>query len=215
MRPLRHVLACTLVLLAVSACSSSSDTANTDQTTDATTSSTQSSTPSTEATTPTDATTSDDQSSGAGLSGTGFSIAVPDGWEDVTDIAKQNNQAADVAVAEVAKNGEFRTNFNTVTPNPIDASVTDAQLAAQAAKELKGVTHAPVTPIDAPDVDGSPALGQTSEVQTSGFKLTLVQYIVRHDDKVYALTTTFETKNADEAKQKLDEILASWKWSKA
>src|SRR6476659_10473851 len=142
MRPLRHVLACTLVLLAVSACSSSSDTANTDQTTDATTSSTQS----TEATTPTDATTSDDQSSGAGLSGTGFSIAIPDGWEDVTDIAKQNNQAADVAVAEVAKNGEFRTNFNTVTPNPIDASVTDAQLAAQAAKELKGVTHAPVTP---------------------------------------------------------------------
>ena len=205
MRLLRHTLVGTLVLVALSACSSGSDDASTDPTTDATTSAT-STTESTD-TTPTDDTTSSDQSSGAGVSGTGYSVAIPDGWEDVTDLAKQTNQAADVALAEPVKAGEFRTNFNTVTPNPIDASVTDAQLSAQAAKELKSVTQAAVTPLEAPDFDGSPALGQTSEAQAKGFKVTLVQYIVRHEDKVYAITMTFESKNAEAAQAKLDEIV--------
>ncbi len=51
-----------------------------------------------------------------------------------------------------------------------------------------------------------------SEAEASGFKLTLVQYLIRHDDKVYATTMTFETKRADEAQSVVNDIVASWTW---
>ncbi len=205
MLPVRLALAGSLSLLALAACSGGDGTssgATPDQTT----------TSATMETTSTEATSSTAESSGAGVSGTGYSIAIPDGWEDVLAAAQRTNSAADVAVAEPQQPGEFRTNFNTVTPNPIDDSVTDQQLAAQAARELKSVTHTAVTPVDAPDFDGTPALGQTSETAASGFTVTLIQYIVRHQGQVYATTMTFDSTKADDAKAALDDIVASWTW---
>ncbi len=212
----RTALAASVALLALAACSSASDTAGTDTAGTDTTGDSTTPTQETAATSPTEVTTTSEPTSSAAdastLRGTGYSVSLPDGWEDVTDVAKQSNAAADVALAEPASSTEFRMNFNVVDPNPINAGVSDDELAAQAAKELKSVTQAKVTSISGPDFDGSPSLGQTSQAEASGFTVSLIQFLVRHDDQVYATTMTFETKRTDEAKAVLDEIVASWTW---
>ncbi|HEY7045132.1 MAG TPA: hypothetical protein VH419_15785, partial [Nocardioidaceae bacterium] len=221
-------LACVAV---VSACSSASDTEQSgndgndgnDTVSSATQTEPDSSTPPTttepsESTEPTETeptgqTQTGDGQGGNQLVGTGYSVEVPQQWEDVTDLARQQNAQADIAMAEPQQSGKFRTNFNVVRPNPIPDSVTDAQLAVQAARELNSVTHNKVSRLDGPDFDGEHSLGQTSKASASGFSVTLVQYLVRHDGKVYATTMTFDSTRAAQAQQVLDDIVDSWSWT--
>lgn len=210
MRSLRPALATGLSLLVVSACSSASDTQDQGDTTSPTVAET--STEASTASEPADPTEPTSQSSGDTLSGDGYDVTPPTDWQDVTEVAKQSNPQADVAMAEPQEAADFRTNFNVVAPSPVSADVTEQELAGQAAKELKSVTGTAVTPVDGPDFDGTTALGQTSETSASGFDVTLIQYLVIHDGKVYATTMTFESKRSDEAQNDLDDIVSSWTW---
>jgi hypothetical protein len=147
------------------------------------------------------------------VQGQGYTISVPKGWVDATATAKQNNQAADIAIAEETSPGSFRTNFNVVNPTPISASVTKAQVLAEAARELKGVTHANVATFAGPVFDGTRSSGQTSDTTTSGLHFTLIQYIVIRQGTVYGTTLTFESKRAKDAKSNLAKIVRSWTWT--
>ena len=203
-RPGLTLVTSVVALLALSGCSGSDDADGSDATTSGTTSS---------ATSPTDDTPSSDAPAGDTVSGSDYSIVVPDGWEDVTDIAKQNSSQADIAVAEPQAGAEFRTNFNVVTPRPLPDGVSDEQLADQAATELQSVTNSKVTPIDVPvDFDGAQAIGQTSQTTTQGFTITITQFVLVHEDQVFATTLTYDDKRADEAMDKLTDIAGSWTW---
>ena len=195
-------IASAVVLLALPACSGSDDGADTTTTSAASSD-----------TTPTDEATSSDGAAGDSVTGSGYSIAVPSGWEDVTELAKQSNSQADIAVAEPQTQGEFRTNFNVVTPTPLPDGVGDDELADQAAKELESVTNSEVTPLDVTvDFDGANALGQTSKTTTQGFTITITQYLLVHEDQIFATTLTYDEKRADEAMDSLTEIADSWTW---
>lgn len=190
------VLAAAASLLLVAACGGASDTTSNDNSTPPTT---------TGGSATTDA---------AGtLSGQGYSVVIPADWDDITAEAKQHNSKADVAMAEPQQDQVFRTNFNVVVPNQIDPGVSDAELAKEAARELRTVTKSAVTPVSAPDFDGSPALGQTSSTSASGVDVSLIQYFVVKDGLVYATTMTFGTDQTDQAKATLDEIVGSWTWA--
>ncbi len=188
------VVAAAAAFLLVTACSSASDT----------TTSGDESTSSTATQTTTTATT---------LAGQGFSVDIPAGWENITTEAKQQNDLADIALAEPSQGQAFRTNFNVVEPNQIDSGVSSDELAKQAARELKNVTKSAVTPVSAPDFDGDPALGQASSTTASGVDVSLIQYFVIKNGLVYAATMTFDSRQADEAKATLDEIIGSWSWT--
>ncbi len=209
MRTLRLALTAAVTLTALVGCSSASDTKDESETTSGseTLSPTESAT---SATTPTEAPTSDD--TGGSMSGIGFIVSMPSGWQDATDIAKQQSPQVDIAMAESGAS-EFRTNFNTVQPSPVPSGLTDKQLAAQSAAQLKSITHNEVTPVDGPDLDGTSSLGQTSKATVGDSEVTLIQYLAVHDDQLYATTMTFETSRADEAEATLDEIIASWTWT--
>ena len=198
-------IASAVALLALPACSGSDDEPDGSDTT--TTSAASSDT------TPTDEATSSDGAAGDSVTGSGYSIAVPSGWEDVTELAKQSNSQADIAVAEPQTQGEFRTNFNVVTPTPLPDGVGDDELADQAAKELESVTNSEVTPLDVTfDFDGANALGQTSKTTAQGFTITITQYLLVHEDQIFATTLTYDEKRADEAMDTLAEIADSWTW---
>lgn len=195
MRPISRVLAVCIPLVVITGCSSSGGTTPTPQ------SSTSSGTTSTS---PTPAPV---------LQGQGYTISLPKGWVDATATAKQNNQAADIAIAEQTSPGTFRTNFNVVNPTPISANVTKTQVLAEAGRELKGVTHAKVTTFAGPAFDGTSSNGQSSDTTRSGLHFTLIQYIVIRQGKVYGTTLTFESKRAKDARKNLAEIVSSWAWT--
>jgi len=213
------------VLLPVSAaCDSSKDIATTDPTTTPSTPST----PTTPAdstpppTTPTTPPTNPPPTSptpsqvGNRLSGTGFSIAIPADWEDITASLKADNPQLDIAIGE--KNpSTFRTNFNVVTANPTSATIQgDSEpIRKEAATELKTVTHAVVSALPDSIIDGEPAIGQTSTFVPPGStgSVTFLQYVAIHNGMAYPLTMTFATANAADAKPLLASILDSWQWA--
>jgi hypothetical protein len=216
MRTLRLALTSAVTLIVLASCSSASDTKTDTETTspsETTSASETSSSPTESTTSSTEETTSDDSSgSGESIGGIGYTVTLPTGWEDVTDAMKQANARADIGLAEPASTG-FRTNFNVVQPSPVPANVTEQQLAAEAAKELKSVTHQTVTTVEGPDFDGSNSIGQTSGATASGVDVTLIQYIFVHDHKVYATTMTFDASRTDEAQATLDDLVGSWTWT--
>jgi hypothetical protein len=200
-----------VAVLALSACSGSDDSSGGSGATDGET--TAGSTTESEATSPSDD-ASTDEPSGDSVTGTGYSITVPDGWEDVTALAKQSNAQADIAVAEPQESGKFRMNFNVVTPSPLPAGVSDSDLANQAAQELQSVTKAKVKPIEVDyDFDGAKALGQTSTTTAQGFTVTITQFVLVHDDQIFATTMTYEDSREDEAMDKASDIADSWTWN--
>jgi hypothetical protein len=218
---LRSAVIGIVALLALSACSGSDDSSgdSTPATSDSTptTTSTGSQSPSepTDVTTtasPDETTSATEPGGGATVTGAGYTVAVPEGWQDVIDQARRTNAQADVAIAEPAQAGEFRLNFNVVQPSALPAGVTDQQLATQAAKELRSVTHAKVTPVDGPAFDGAPSVGQVSHATAGGFNVTLVQYLVRHQGRLYPTTLTFETSRENEAQAVMTGIVGSWTW---
>ncbi len=210
------------VLLALSvACSSSKDIATTDTTT-TTTDPTPTPAPPSQSTTPSPSTPTTESSStpppttanGNRLSGTGFSIAIPTDWEDITASLKANNPQLDIAIGE--KNASaFRTNFNVVQGNVTTATIErDSEaIRREAASELKSVTHAVVNPLADRTIDGDPAIGQTSSFESTGTSVTFLQYVAIHNGKAYPVTMTYASSNAAKAKPLLDTILGSWQWT--
>ena len=220
-RSLASVAALATVISLTSACSSASDTESSSDETTSTSSPTEfsptESTPveetTSEETTPAE-TDSTDSGDGQTLAGQGYRTSIPSGWEDVTARAKQSQPAVDVAVAAPAS-GDFRTNINVVKPNPAPAGLSDQELAKRAAAELKSVTHTKVKPLPGVEFSGEPSIGQTSIASVPGVekKVALVQYLVVHDDKIYAVTLSFEASKSSEAKQAMTEFVGNWAWT--
>jgi hypothetical protein len=142
------------------------------------------------------------------VEGTGYTIALPEGWTDVTEEAAASQPLVDLAIAEPS--GTFRTNFNVVKPQPFTG--TEEQLVTQSAKELKSVTNSKVTPVDPTTFDGVTALGQTSTLSTGQDDVMLIQYMVVRDEQIHPVTMTFLAENEGEATAVMEEIIASWQW---
>ena len=218
-KPLAAVAVAALLSLCA-ACGGSDDIADDDPSTSPTTTTTTSPTapptsPTTSAPTtsaPTSSSPTDDD--GDRLVGAGFSIAIPEEWEDITASLKEKNPQLDIAIGEKDAT-VFRTNFNVVTATATTATVEAdaAELHKEAAAQLKTVTHATVAPLPDRDIAGDAAIGQTSKFEASGTSVTFVQYLCIHDGKAYPVTMTFATANAEKATATLDTILATWQWT--
>lgn len=151
---------------------------------------------------------------GKKLTGQGYSLTIPDGWEDITASLKAKNPSLDEAIGE-SQSGSFRTNFNVVQPTPTTATVQhDAvELHKEAASELKSVTSSTVSSLPNTSIDGEPAIGQTSKFTTGATPITFIQYIAIHDGLAYPITMTSATENLADAKAKVASILGSWHWT--
>ena len=204
------MLAATASLVLISACSSAEDTASDGEDTTTPAESTSETTtdeqPSESTQTEPDET---EEPEAGGIQGTGYTIALPEGWSDVTEEAAQNQSLVDLAIAAEPVDS-FRTNFNVVKPQPFAG--TEEELVEQSAQELESVTNSKVTPVDAVEFDGVSALGQTSTLAAAQGDVTLIQFMVVRDEKIHPVTMTFLAANEDEATAVMEDIIASWQW---
>lgn len=183
--------------------STSSPSANTPTTTASTTS------PPTSGSTPT--ASAAPPATGARVSGNGYSLAEPTGWQDITATIKASNPKIDKALGAPQTTG-FRTNFNVVV-TPTSGSFTQAQLQTEAARELTSVTHTRVTSLPTSSLDGTTVIGQTSQLAKAGVRITFIQYLGVRPGNAYALTMTFAPQNSAQAKSTLASIVSSWQWA--
>lgn len=208
----------TAVLLPLSVgCSSSDDVARDGDTTSGT-STTTAPTTTPPPTTPTTPVTSSDletttPSDGDWLSGTGYSVAIPDGWVDITADLQSDSPTVELAMGEASATG-FRTNLNVVNGGTATGTIEDAgpEIRREAARELMSLTKTVVTPLPDRSIDGEAALGQTSSFVSSGKAVTFVQYYVVHAGTVFPVTLTFAPDQRAEAQRALDQVLVSWRW---
>lgn len=216
MRPVASavaVFAATASLVLVSACSSAEDAATDgDETTTVETTPVDTTPEETTAGSTTASTTEEsdaiEQPTDGRVGGSGFTVGLPEGWEDVSEEAAANQSLVDIAIA--APSGTFRTNFNVVQPQPF--SGTTEELVKQSASELRSVTKTKVTAVAATDFDGVSAPGQTSSLDTEAGDVTLIQYMVVRGGQVHPVTMTFLTEQTSESTAEMDEIIASWQW---
>ena len=207
------LLAATAGLVLVSACSSAEDAASDGEDTTSAESTAEPTTD--EETTESEPTESEeneseenDEPAEGDVEGSGYTIALPEGWTDVTEEAAASQPLVDLAIADPS--GTFRTNFNVVKPQPFTG--TEEQLVTQSAEELKSVTNSKVTPVDPTTFDGVTALGQTSTLSTGQDDVMLIQYMVVRDEQIHPVTMTFLAENESEATAVMEEIIASWQW---
>lgn len=207
------LLAATAGLVLVSACSSAEDAASEgDDATSAESTAEPTTDEETSESEPTDSEETEPEETGESdegdVEGTGYTIALPEGWTDVTEEAAASQPLVDLAIADPS--GTFRTNFNVVKPQPFTG--TEEQLITQSAEELESVTNSKVTPVDPIAFDGVTALGQTSTLSTGQDDVMLIQYMVVRDEQIHPVTMTFLAENESEATQVMEEIIASWQW---
>lgn len=150
----------------------------------------------------------------ARLEGTGYSLEIPDGWEDITADLLAQNPRLDVALGETKFTG-FRTNLNVVRTSGYTATIEENRPAIrrEAAAELRSITKTMVRSLADRSVAGEAAIGQTSTFVSSGTSVTFQQYVVVHERAAYTVTMTFATQDRAPAESLLASILSSWQWA--
>ncbi|MGI8614326.1 MAG: hypothetical protein ACR2KL_10365 [Nocardioidaceae bacterium] len=143
------------------------------------------------------------------VSGTGYSYAVPDGWDDI--INESEAQGADTFVRSTEVVDGFRTNINTVV-NPAHG-VTDLDtIRNEAATELEHTVGKRPSQIADITIAGERAIGQRAQFTTSGIDITMTQYATVHNDQFVVMTVTSATADVSTAVQAAQTVVSSWSW---
>lgn len=155
--------------------------------------------------------TDDSAVTSAGPAGTleakdgGFTVDVPEDWEDAIDLVDVDSvQLAMKAPEQV--DGFFMNVL--VTKEEYVRNLTSA--VEQAAQELAGDDDYEL--LEAAPVDGNRAPGYTLEREVQDKTLVQTQRWVSHDGTLYVVTMSALKSQADEAAPILDELLESWRW---
>jgi hypothetical protein len=187
------------------------DDTKTEKTTDAPT------TDSTEGTdTPTESGTDVPDIGGPTITGLGYTVQIPTGWNDGTaDFVKQNP-----GLTTLDKVFLWGDTFNTARGNVIVE--TQSSYGSTDPNDLKsnwktaltqGDSSAEVTDIADTTIGGQTALGvDIARTNDSDVKVSQRSYLVINGDKGYSITVSLrEGDNA--VLQKFDQILSTWRWS--
>jgi len=170
----------------------------------------------TNVTTPTTPTTpADTGATGEGrVSGTGYSFALPAGFEDQTGETATGAIRVDRLLIGPTEEG-FRTNINVVrVPNPRPG--TDAtELAGQFTQELESIGVRALRRLPDATIDGEPAIVNGYRPRAPGGRdVQGRQAGVVHDGNVYSITlTAARGEPFFDAVPAFQQVLATWQWA--
>lgn len=188
----------------------------TDDTTSSTASTEETSEPSSstppEPTDPTETTETTDAPAGDSIDGDGYTYAIPDGWEDVSD--DPASAQADSAVRVSDPTAAFGTNVNVIVgASQCVSAGEDIETGRDCFKqEIEGLVDSPVEELSDITIDGETAIGQTASTEQQGETLVFTQYFAAHEDNVFVVTLTAPQSEADAGASALDSIISSWAW---
>lgn len=147
---------------------------------------------------------------GPRISGSGYSYAVPKGW----DMPKQDIPGFDFdSFAAALRDGDgFSDNMNVVVS---PAGAMDPSQAEQAAEaELTTAGAKEVTVLDRVSIAGVESPHVTALMSLNDTRYQIEQFYPAQGDKGYVVTFSFSTSVDEGARAEvIDAVLASWEWS--
>jgi len=157
---------------------------------------------------PTDAETTE-PAEGETIDGEGYTYAIPEGWEDISE--EPEAAAADSFVRVSDASQGFGTNINViVSPS---GGATDIEAARESFKQgLETVADSPVEQVENISIDGETAIGHTATADQQGRTLVFTQYATLHEESLYIVTLTAPEDDAEDGRAALDTVLTSWAW---
>jgi hypothetical protein len=165
------------------------------------------------------------------VEGTGYTYAVPDGWEDVSDQAEEEIDVGgfrpDTLVIGESED-DFATNVNVIREDGLPNAVTAAQYADASLAGLRDPVGAGFPPevaqaiedgnlreISDPrdaELDGEEAFTWDYRGTQDGRDVRVQQVAAVMDGAGYTLTLTVLPDRFDEGDEALDEVVESWQW---
>lgn len=146
------------------------------------------------------------------VQGDGYTMAIPEGWTDLSDRDKDVPQLAqaDLAYGDTTEQ-EFASNLNTIVTPAGGVTVSDQGVREQLADLVEQKLGVRPKPIPDVELDGEKAIGQTARLGDPD--ASLIQYVTVHDDEAYTLTVTLSAARAGEADAIVSGVVDSWQWT--
>ena len=149
---------------------------------------------------------------GAVLKGDGYTLALPEGWEDATTAFKKLQPQVDTGGKETADTKDkFNDNVNVIVQTTPEIPFNTLKTAIQTQLEGAGSTN--IESKDNVQLDGADALQVWSSTKGAGDAHT-IQFMAFNGGKLAVLTVSSnrdETKAANLAQQ----VISGWKWAAA
>lgn len=146
------------------------------------------------------------------VAGDGYTLAVPEGW---TDLSKRAEDVPELAQADLAYGDtteqKFASNLNTIVTPAGGETVDDPGVRQRLADQVEQAINVRPKPVADLEFDGEKAIGQTATVRSPA--ATLIQYVTVHEDEVYTLTVTLSAARASESDAIVGDIVDSWQWT--
>lgn len=139
-----------------------------------------------------------------------FSYALPEGWQDATQMVKDPIVSA---ALDSRDSDGFADNVNVVHLSPAPEPDLDS-LENLAADELEAAGATKIVTLERYDVDGAAGIRQTAVLTQQGKTFRVEQYNAIRDGDSYVLTFSHNVDTPDEERREdIDPILASFKWA--
>jgi len=212
LRRLTAVVAGAGLAFALSSCGSDTADIADDETSAPTETTTSETTSPPEPTDATETTETTDAPTGDMIDGEGYTYAIPEGWEDVSD--EPESAQTDSAVRTTDFDGDFAANINVIVGNSqcmvgSDDIETGRECFQQ---EIQGYVDGEVQALENISIDGEPAIGQTASGELQGQQLVFTQYFAQREASTVVITLTSPEGDTASAEAALDSMLASWAW---
>jgi hypothetical protein len=146
------------------------------------------------------------------LVGKGYTVALPEGWQDATDQFRDYSPLIDAGALNATQAGQpFSDNLN-VLRNPEQAELPPAQAERQFADEL-GTVASKVRVAQRATVDGVRALHLTGRTEAGEVVALTDQYVCYVDGTYYVTTFSYGSGTPRaQRRQEVSAMLASWSW---
>jgi hypothetical protein len=166
------------------------------------------------------------------VDGSGYTYAVPDGWQDASDEAGDIDLPMEGLLVDSAVTGDrvddFTTNVNVVREGGLPAGATTREYAAVSLRNLRDPAAAGLPPdvveqleaVDEESLSVTPGedLGGRGAVEwdyrttSSGQETRVRQLSAVRDRAAYTVTLTAVPEAFEDAVPALDEVVESWAW---
>jgi hypothetical protein len=167
------------------------------------------------------------------VDGSGYTYAVPDGWQDASDEASDIDLDVQRILVDSAVTGaredDFTTNVNVVRERGVPAGVTARQYGKvslanlrdpaaagfppEVVQELEDIDLESLEVLPGTDLGGREAVAWEYTDGSSGGTETQVRQVAAvNDGAAYTVTLTAAPDAFEEAIPALDEVVESWEW---
>jgi PsbP len=150
-------------------------------------------------------------SCGETIEGSGYTFAIPEGWDDATSDV-QRTTGIDSAVRAEDEDDGFSRNV-VIEVQPAAGATDPEQIRAQWQTNIGNAVDATPEPIDGTTIDGEDAVGVRVETSQQDVDVVQVAYLTIKNGRVYSIALSAHHDVEDSATAEFEQLLGSWSWT--